>query len=202
MKCRHCQAEIPDASAFCNVCGGPQSAGHAPYPTANGPTPVVPEETLWEGRYSAKAAALSWLLWLFWVALLAVAATTFLAGKGTQVQLGLLLSALLPGLLLGARVLYRKLTMRYRLTNHRFFRERGLLSRSIDEVELIRVDDVTTVQDMVQRIFGVGRVVILSTDATDPRLLIDGISDPVGLKEKIRTQVRARRNRTTFLETL
>jgi hypothetical protein len=43
---------------------------------------------------------------------------------------------------------------------------------------------------------------VLSTDATNPRLAMEGIADPLALKELLREHVRARRARTTFLESL
>ena len=111
-------------------------------------------------------------------------------------------AALLPGLWIGLKVAIKKLSIRYRLTNQRFFRERGILSRKLEELELIRVDDVSVAQNVIQRIFKVGVVTLHTTDTSDPKLAIEGIEDPVEVKEKIRQLVRARRSRATFLERL
>jgi len=202
MPCRHCGAEIPDSSAFCPTCGASQHQPVAPFTPPAGAAINVPEETLWTGRFSARAEALHWILWIFWLAILAVLYAKFFVEKSRTLHVCLLGAALLPGLLLLVRIALEKLTVRYRLTNQRLFRKRGLLTRRADELELIRVDDVAVTQDFVQRLLNVGTVTVLSTDATDPKLTIEGIADPFGLKEKIRTQVRARRSRTTFLETL
>jgi len=110
--------------------------------------------------------------------------------------------AVLPGFFQLGRGLLRHLGTRYRLTNHRLFIQRGLFTRVHDELELIRVDDVSVRQNLLQRPFDVGTVIVLSTDATSPVLEIAGVARPLELKELIRAQVRARRARTTFLETL
>jgi uncharacterized membrane protein YdbT with pleckstrin-like domain len=167
-----------------------------------GPAQNVPEETIWSGRYSARAAALQWLLCVVWLVALAVVYFLFVPRHGYRTGLFFLGAGLLPALWVSGKVLLRKLSLRYRLSNHRFFVERGLFSRHLDELELIRVDDVSVSQDFVQRLFDVGTVTVVSTDATNPRLPIEGILGPVDLKEAIRTQVRARRARTTFLENL
>ncbi len=203
MLCRQCGAQIPDASAFCNQCGAGQGQPPAsPLAPPAAPQANVPEETVWSGRWSARASALQWILWFVWVALLAAGYVTVLQEQSRTVHLSLLGAAVLPALVLLWNIAMHKLTTSYRLSTHRFFRRRGLLSRRLDELELIRVDDVAVTQDFVQRMLNVGTVTLITTDATDPKLPIVGIDDPVGLKEKIRAQVRARRSRTTFLETL
>ena len=202
MRCSQCGAETPDSSAFCPKCGAALKPPSAPFAAPTAATAAVPEETLWTGRFSARAEALHFILWLVWMGILAALYWTLPADKPRPVHLLLLGAALLPGLLLLVRTGIEKLSTRYCLTNQRLFRQRGLLRRRLDELELIRVDDVAVTQDFVQRLLNVGTVTILSTDATDPKLAIEGIADPFGLKEKIRAQVRARRSRTTFLETL
>jgi uncharacterized membrane protein YdbT with pleckstrin-like domain len=204
MRCSQCGAETPDSSAFCPKCGAALKQPSAPFapPAAATATAAVPEKTLWTGRFSARAESLHFILWLVWLGILATLYLTLLAQQTRPVHLFLLGAALLPGLLLLFRTAIEKLSTRYRLTNQRLFRQRGLLSRRLDELELIRVDDVSVTQDFVQRLLNVGTVTLLTTDSTDPKLTIEGIADPLALKELIRTQVRARRSRTTFLETL
>ena len=203
MQCRACAAEIPDASEFCNRCGAAQ-AGKSPFqPPAAGPQPEPPpEEDVWRGRYSAKADAFSWILSLVWVGVVIAAYSLFVTSSTKWTVIFFVVLALFPAAWIGARMLLRRLSVRYRLTNQRFFRERGLLTHTFDELELIRVDDVEITQTLFERLCGVGTVIIVSTDATEPRLCIEGIHDPLGLKEQIRNLVRARRSRTTFLETL
>ena len=201
--CRQCSAELSPGSAFCNRCGASQDAerpAKAFTPAAPGALP--PEETLWTGRYSLKAAAHLWLGSALWIALVLGLYLRFVETATAQKNLIVLAASLGPALWVLGLALVRKLTLRYRLTNHRLFIERGLFSRQHDELELIRVDDVSVHQNLLQRMFDVGTVTVLSTDTSNPQLRIEGIAHPLALKEQIRTQVRARRARTTFLETL
>jgi len=97
----------------------------------------------------------------------------------------------------------RKLGTKYRLTNYRLFKETGLLSREINEVELVRVDDVSVRQNILQRIFNVGVITVIAPhDQTEPRLELLGIENPIEVKELIRNNVRRRRQGSLNVENL
>jgi membrane protein YdbS with pleckstrin-like domain len=205
--CRQCGAELPVGSAFCNRCGASQSETAErpaqPFAAPPSPAPPPPEATIWTGRYALKSVAHVWLLWFAWIVGVLLVYWRFV-GKWPDARNWQILAAvaLVPGLWPLGRALYAKLTLRYRLTNHRLFTESGLLARQHDELELIRVDDVSVHQNVVQRVFDVGTVMVVSTDSSSPRLSIRGVEHPIELKERIRGEVRARRARTTFLESL
>jgi membrane protein YdbS with pleckstrin-like domain len=207
MQCRQCSAELPAGSAFCNRCGAGQAgASEAARLPLESSGQEAPEERLWTGSYSLKAAIHLWLSWPVWGALF-VALYVFRASLPSAVvvedfELYLAIAAILPGLVLLARALVRKWSLRYRLTTHRLLTERGLLSRRHDELELIRVDDVSVRQSLFQRLVDVGTITLLSRDASNPELEMTGIARPLELKETIRDQVRARRARTAFLENI
>ena len=212
MNCRHCRAEIPEGSSYCNRCGlaqmDPPAEGYPAPPAAartsdaSGESKPASEETLWKGRYSARAAAHLWILWVLWLIVLVTVYVMFVEVHTGTLGLTFAAAAALPALWIALKIAYKKLSIRYRLTSQRFFRERGLLSRHLEELELIRVDDVSVAQNVLQRIFKVGLVTLHTTDTSDPKLLIEGIEDPAEVKEKIRELVRARRSRATFLERL
>ena len=108
---------------------------------------------------------------------------------------GVLLAPVGIGLILLARAWYLVASTRYRLTSQRLFAQTGLIAKNLEEVELFRVKDVTLTQGMLQRMLGVGTVVVLSTDDTAPRLELHGILGPMEVKEQIRTAFRASRQR-------
>lgn len=207
MQCRQCSVELPAGSAFCNRCGAGQEPSSATpsFPAATAGDPSQ-EETLWTGSHSLRAEVHLWFSWPLWmllvfaITLLRTTLPPFLVVENFGLYLAGL--ALLPGLWLLLRAFVRKWSLRYRLTNHRLFTERGLFNRQHDELELIRVDDVSVRQSFLQRLLGVGTVTVVSTDASNPLLAIEGIARPLELKEQLRAQVRARRARTTFLEKL
>jgi len=96
-----------------------------------------------------------------------------------------------------------KLSTRYRLTTHRIFKETGILSRDLNEIELVRVDDVAVHQNVIQRIFNVGVVTVIAPhDQTEPRLELVGIENPIEVKEMIRNHVRLRRKGSLNVENI
>ena len=117
-----------------------------------------------------------------------------------RARLGLLIWGvlLLPvgiGLLLLLRAWYLVASTRYRLTTQRLFVQTGLVAKKLEEVELFRVKDVTLDQGFVQRLLGVGTVVVLSTDDTAPRLELKGLLRPAETKETLRNAFRTARRR-------
>jgi uncharacterized membrane protein YdbT with pleckstrin-like domain len=91
---------------------------------------------------------------------------------------------------------------RYRLTTERLIIERGILSQTIDQTELIRVDDVRLHKSLINRIMGLGSVAIVSTDATDREIVIPGVADPEKVAEVIRNRMRSMRKKSLFVENL
>ncbi|HLG43066.1 MAG TPA: PH domain-containing protein, partial [Planctomycetota bacterium] len=99
------------------------------------------------------------------------------------------------------KLAYRKLTLRYRLTNQRLIVLRGFLHRTQDETELYRVDDVQVSQSIVGRVFNVGDVIVFApTDKTEPRSCLAGIAAPEAVKEQIRECVRKFKDRAIRME--
>ena len=78
---------------------------------------------------------------------------------------------------------------RYRLSEDRIFCEKGLLNLHEEEVLLYRVRDIDTRRSLFQRIFGVGTIIVMSTDKTSPNLVLKNVKDPVMVRELIHNQV-------------
>ena len=62
---------------------------------------------------------------------------------------------------------------------------RGILRQRTDRIELIDIDDVVSVQTIVDRIFDVGTVRVLSSDRSNPVLELKGMSDLRQMAEMI-----------------
>ena len=78
---------------------------------------------------------------------------------------------------------------RYALSEDRLFLSEGFLNIKDDEVLLYRVRDIDTSRNLWQRLFGVGTVVVMSSDKSMPNLVLKNIKDPVAIKELIHEQV-------------
>ncbi|MCF2556118.1 MAG: PH domain-containing protein [Bacteroidales bacterium] len=74
---------------------------------------------------------------------------------------------------------------KYSLSQDRLFYERGLLSTTLDEIQLYRVRDVRVIRTLGQKIFGVGTVCLISSDKSCPEMKLENIKDPIQTKEII-----------------
>ena len=222
MKCNQCGAESPANATFCPSCGV-QLTDSAPGAGTTGRVPGVqrlhgtarpaaanqpPEQDLWTGSYSAKAMAGP----AIGAALLTVVGivAVVITGGHPAAWIGLVIGALILWSALGLVVLWHRLTVSYRLTSYRLFHEKGLLNRTRDRIEVIDIDDVTLTQGLVERMFNVGTIHILSSDeslknekvpAHDGKLAMPGIEDARAVADLIDNTRRAERNRRgVFLE--
>jgi hypothetical protein len=139
------------------------------------------ERDVWVGRYSAKALALHFIGLAMWTVLALVIA--YYAGGPALLWIILILG---PALIVFGRLGYSRWTIKYRLTTQRLFHTYGLLVQRVDEMELVRMDDVTLEQNLIERIFDVGTLIIDSTDKSEPRKYLKGITRPREVKEFIR----------------
>src|SRR3954468_9739838 len=81
--------------------------------------------------------------------------------------------------------------VRYRITNYRVDFERGLLSKSIDTLELWHVEDIKFHQSMFERLMGVGSIAIVSHDDTTPQLALKGLPNPRVIFESLKQRIIA-----------
>ena len=80
---------------------------------------------------------------------------------------------------------------RYRITNYRIDYERGILSKRIDTMELWHVDDVNFHQSLLDRIFNVGDITVISDDQTTPKLELRGIPNARPLFDTLKQRIIA-----------
>lgn len=74
----------------------------------------------------------------------------------------------------------------YVLTNERIKIVRGLLSRDIENFELIRVQDIDISQGVSERLFGVGDITLRGQDSSKPTIVLRNVSNPEEVYETIR----------------
>ena len=103
--------------------------------------------------------------------------------------------AYLIGLLLGLLLLlipwFLIKSIRYRISNYRIDFERGILSRSIDTLELWHVEDISFHQSLLDRMLNVGTITIRSTDDSTPVLPLHGVPNPRPLFDSLKQRVIA-----------
>ena len=79
--------------------------------------------------------------------------------------------------------------IKYSMSDDRIFCEKGLLNMKFEEILLYRVRDISMKITLGQRIFGVGSILLQSSDKTAPVLEIKNVKNPRQVKEMIHQQV-------------
>ena len=83
----------------------------------------------------------------------------------------------------------------YELTSERLKLRRGVLNKHLDEVELYRVRDYKLEQPFFLRLFGLGNIVMQTSDRSHPSVRLRAIRDGEQLYERIRAAVEESRAR-------
>jgi len=213
--CPECKGQVSSAAAACPHCGHPMTSGFMasgfPARIAPGPAPG-PEQTLWEGVPSIKSQTLA-ISSTVMFALVAFAATAlslrpalrFIAGISDEMaktvaqnESSLRLAVIVVvALVVGARVvklawgIIALRSQHYRLSNQRLLLERGVLSKTITEIDMRTVDEIVFNQAPLERLLGLGDIVVLSSEpggrGSREQARLIGVVDPRAVREKIRT---------------
>lgn len=152
---------------------------------------MTEESPLWKGSSS------QWLnIGPYTVSLLAIAAIV-VAGFFTA---GLALIALVLPL---GYMLWRYLLIRtrvYELTSERLRVTSGVINQHIEEIELYRVKDTRMFRTWWMRLTGLASVQLDTSDRSTPFLVIPAVRGGVELRETLRKQVEAIRDRKRVRE--
>lgn len=84
-------------------------------------------------------------------------------------------------------------TTKYTLTNQRLRMEWGVLTKSVEEIELYRVTDTAVRQSVIQRALGRGDVWLQTSDARNPETTLKFVPEPQKIRESVRQNAEARR---------
>jgi len=77
----------------------------------------------------------------------------------------------------------------YTLTTERLRERSGVLAVQVDELELYRVKDIAVHLPVVQRLFGRGQIVLLTSDRSTPRVVLNAVPAPGKVADLIRAHV-------------
>ena len=187
------------------------------------------EEQVWAGSPSLKALAIDLAVTMLFSIVLIVAVVSaynpaLRALSGLSQDMARFVASNEPGFQLAAtlfvivvagqhvvRLGWRALVLRtqsYRLSNQRLLVETGVFSRSINEIDLRTVDDITFHQRFSERLLGLGQIGIVSSEP-DPggaaprraslRAQLVGIRDPRDVRELIRNAAYAATGKQVFM---
>lgn len=81
-------------------------------------------------------------------------------------------------------------TTTYTITSQRIMVKTGLIGKDVEEIELLRVRDLSVAQSIMDRMLGIGTLTVFSDDASAPQLLFRKIHDAQTVKDVLRKAVR------------
>jgi membrane protein YdbS with pleckstrin-like domain len=211
MKCTQCGAVAPAKAAFCPQCGaqlgragtdGGRPTGAAKIRPSGPPGTAhdVSEQDLWTGRYSPKAMTAPFLGAL----LLAIIGFVGASYVDPRAWMAVAVGAVVVFVYLLLLLLYRQMSIRYRLTNQRLLREIGILGRTDDRILVIDIDDITVKQTVIERMFNLGTILIVANDESAKEdeaggakkdIVMLGIESPRRVADLIDEARRAERSR-------
>jgi uncharacterized membrane protein YdbT with pleckstrin-like domain len=79
------------------------------------------------------------------------------------------------------------------ITNQRIKFSRGIFIRGEDEIELYRIKDLKYEAHLIQRLFGIGDIIVSSSEATAPVIRLRDVKGASALRDTMRGLVEARR---------
>jgi hypothetical protein len=81
---------------------------------------------------------------------------------------------------------FLSITERYVLTTERVRIYRGLIGRNIDDIELVRLQDIDFTQNAGERMFGIGDIHLRGADPSTPEVTLRNVHQPEEVRELIR----------------
>ncbi len=90
----------------------------------------------------------------------------------------------------------------YTLTEKKINIKKGLLKTVEDDTLMYKVQDVTLVRGLIERIFGLGTVICYSSDVTDSKLMLVHIRNSSEVKEFILQTAEMERRKVRTVHTM
>jgi len=87
------------------------------------------------------------------------------------------------------------------ITDQRIINEKGVFSKTTDELELFRVKDIRLEEPFLFRLVGLSSLILATSDKTHPVFKIPALKDGKNIKEKLRIAVDIRRDLKGVKET-
>ena len=91
-------------------------------------------------------------------------------------------------------------TTQYEITSQRIFYKRGVFNRHKDQLEIVRIRDLSTYRPFIQRLVGLGTLTMDTVDRTHPTLVIPGLYDVDTFKDFLHKLNAAERVRLGYRE--
>jgi len=193
--CPDCGRDVSTMAAACPHCGRPSSPVTYAAPAAAA-IPAMAEETLWRGSPSWRVL-LGKIIAIILTAILIPLAASFIASQTNDLEMSsritkfgwwITAAAVVWQIIMFLIVMVRLQSTIYTITNQRVMIERGMLSKSLNEIDLRYIDDTQFFQSVAGRLLGIGNVTLISSDKAFPTTVLQGIYRPREIREMIRSR--------------
>lgn len=136
------------------------------------------EKLIWEGCPKWQAdfnrlaqASMLGLAGLVWMIFVAVKFPSWHAAVKFYIPLALLFA----GALWFSWIRIQRRSQRYKITNLNIEYENGVFNKTIQNLEMWRIDDIVFHQTLSERMLGISRVELVTRDKTTPVLVLEGL---------------------------
>lgn len=165
---------------------GHDTPGHEPHRPADDR-----EEVYFSGSPMIRASLGALFAW--WIAgLVAIAVPIVWTAMGsTGPHWAVWPICFIAALLLFAMPIVIQKTVRYRISNYRIDYEHGILSKSIETLELWHVDDIRFYQSLIDRLLNAATITVMSHDKTTPQLVLHGVPNGRHVFESLKQRIIA-----------
>ena len=185
MYCNKCGTENPDDALYCKKCGT-MIEPEAETRVAARSSTAVEEERIFSICPTLKFVYFGYALAVAAAFVLVALLTFFVPGFvpviGVVVGVGLLL--------IPAYYHMRQKLIKYSLTDTTLEIDRGLISRTTQNVPLRRVQDVTVTATLFQRLLGYGDISIDNASEDGGKIVLDNVDSPRKYADQILKQMR------------
>lgn len=198
MYCNHCGGEVPEGSRFCNHCGKPvafqaESAAVLPFRRQEGL--ATRDEADEHVIFVLRPTLIFVAVWYVVAALFVLVTAGVMGLLGDQISGEMAFYVILGVALLSFAIpLYKQIQrMRevYTLTNHKLEMRFGLIAKTVRNIPLRNVQDVTVTSSAGERLLGLGDIVIDSASETG-KIRLSNIHHPERYADQILGELRRR----------
>lgn len=187
MFCKKCGRENDDDAAFCEKCGTAFDVAEAiTTGTKDLPSRAEQDTKIFSITPTVKFVYAGYAAAILAAIILVMLLTIFVPGFVPLIGLGIgILMLLVP-----AYFHLKKKLVRYSLTDTTIEVDRGLISRTTQNIPLRRVQDVTVTASFFQRLLGFGDITIDNASENGYKLILDDIDSPSKYADLILDKMR------------